>query len=377
VAGTALVSVLALTAPGAAARTGARPGDCGAHTAVQRALRQLTGADGVVGAAIEVDTPGCGKWADTSGQADVRTGKPMSSTDRVRIGSNTKTYTATVLLQLVAEHRVDLAGTVDHYLPGLIGTNGYDGRKITVRRLLQHTSGLPDHVEGLDWDHPENWQSHAFTPRELVALALTQPRPQQAWSYSTTNYIVLGMIIQKVTGHSPTTEITRRIIRPLGLDNTYWPGTDPTIHGPHPRGYQRIEKDGRTVLADVTDFNMTYGGVGGALVSTLSDENRFFTALLSGRLLPPAQLAQMKSTVAADPDRTWPGARYGLGLISTPLDCGGLYWGHGGTTPGFETNGGVAPDGRRVQLVLNQTVDTQQGFDDKLATIQTALCENR
>jgi D-alanyl-D-alanine carboxypeptidase len=85
----------------------------------------------------------------------------------------------------------------------------------------------------------------------------------------------------------------------------------------------------------------------------------------------------MRTTVAADPDRVWPGARYGLGLISTPLDCGGHFWGHGGTTPGFETDGGATPDGRRVQLVLNQTVDTRQTFDDKLALVRTALCENR
>jgi D-alanyl-D-alanine carboxypeptidase len=371
------VTVLAGTAPGAVARSGASHA-CAGYPSVARALHRLTGSDGLAGAAVVIDTPGCGRWAGTSGVADMRTGRPMTAGGRVRIGSTTKTFTATVVLQLAAEHRVRLDATVDHYLPGLIARNGYDGREITVRQLLQHTSGLPDHVDALDWEHPRAWQDHDFTAGELVRLALDQPHPRRSWSYSTTNYVVLGLVIQKVTGHSPSSEVDRRIIRPLGLKDTYWPGADPVIAGPHPHGYQHLPgPDGSTVLTDVTDFNMTYGGAGGALVSTLADQNRFFAALIGGRLLPPAQLAEMKSTVPADPDKVWPSARYGLGLISTPLSCGGTYWGHGGTTPGFETTGGVAPDGRRVQLVINQNIDTQQAFDDELRTVQTALCEHR
>lgn len=376
----AVGSVPAGSAPGAAAAaaaaTGAPAKRCG-YPEVRQALDRLTGADGIAGAAVRVDAPGCPPWTGASGRADLRTGRPMRGDERIRIGSTTKTFIATVLLQLVAERRVRLDDTVDRYLPGLIDSNGYDGRRITVRQLLQHISGLPDHTDALDWDHPQTWQGHDFTARELVALALKQPHPRRTWSYSTTNYIVLGLIIQKVTGHAPAEEVVRRIIRPLGLKDTYWPGDSRTLKGPHPHGYEYLPQDGRTVLTDVTDFNTTAAGAGGALVSTLSDESRFFSALLGGRLLPAAQLAQMRTTVAADPDRVWPGARYGLGLISTPLGCGGRYWGHGGTTPGFETNGGVAPDGRRVHLVLNQTVDTQQTFDDKLATVRTALCENR
>lgn len=374
--GVVLCSALALSAPGAAAGTSVAAHDCG-YPAVRQSLARLAGEDGIAGAAVRVEAPGCPAWVGVSGRADLRTGRPMRGDERFRIGSTTKTFTATVLLQLVAEHRVDLDASVDHYLPGLIDGNGYDGREITVRQLLQHTSGLPDHTDALDWDHPQTWQSHDFTDRELVAIALRQPHPQQTWSYSTTNYIVLGMIVQRVTGRSLASEVERRIITPLRLKDTYWPAASRTIEGPHPRGYEHLPEEGGPVLADVTDFNMTAAGAGGALVSTLFDENRFFSALLGGRLLPAAQLAQMRTTVAVDPDRIWPGARYGLGLISTPLDCGGRYWGHGGTTPGFETNGGVGPDGRRVQLVLNQTIDTQRVFDDKLATLQTALCENR
>ncbi|MDN3357877.1 serine hydrolase domain-containing protein [Actinomadura sp. DC4] len=364
----AAVALGAVTPAGA----GAAPDRCG-HAGLQRALDGLTGTYGMAGAAAEVDDPACGRWTGTSGLADVGTGRPMRAGERVRIGSTTKTFTATVVLQLAAEHRLALDASVAHYLPGLVRSNGYDGRKITVRELLQHTSGLPDHVAALDWDHVDRWRFRHFSAREEVAMALALPRPDRRWTYSTTNFVIAGMIIKKVTGHDPTTEITRRIIVPLGLHDTYWPGDSPHIEGPHPRGYEAGD-DGRN---DVTDFDMSFGGAGGALVSSLTDENRFFAALLGGRLLPPDRLAQMTTTVPADPDRLWEGARYGLGLISTPLTCGGRYWGHGGTVPGFDTAGGIAPGGRRVQLVLNQNIDSEQAFLALHDAVRTALCEGR
>jgi D-alanyl-D-alanine carboxypeptidase len=375
VAGAGLAFALAGAVPAGAGAgdVPARPHGCGGHAGLQRELDALTGQYGMAGAAAQVDDPSCGRWTGTSGLADVRTGRPMRGDERIRIGSTTKSFAATVVLQLAAERRVSLDASVEHYLPGLIRSNGYDGRKITVRELLQHTSGLPDHVAALDWDHVQQWRFQHFEPREEVATALALPHPQESWSYSTTNFVIAGMIIQKVTGHGPGAEITRRIISPLGLRDTYWPGDARRIRGPHPRGYQA----GDTGRVDVSDFNMSYGGAGGALVSSLADENRFFAALLGGRLLPKALLAQMTTTVPADPDRTWKDAAYGLGLISTPLRCGGLYWGHGGSVPGYDTAGGIAPGGRRVQLVLNQSVDSEQAYLTMHDAVQTALCEDR
>jgi D-alanyl-D-alanine carboxypeptidase len=361
--------VLLLGLPAEAGGTPAR--SCDGHPALQRELDELTGTYGMAGAAAEVDDPRCGRWTGASGVADVRTGRPMRAGERIRIGSTTKSFTATVVLQLAAEHKISLDAAVDHYLPGLIRSNGYDGRRITVRDLLRHTSGLPDHVDALDWDHLKEWRFRHFTPREEVALALAQPHPNARWSYSTTNFVIAGMIVQKVTGHDPSSEITRRLVRPLGLRDTYWPGDAPWISGPHPHGYS-VDAGIRT---DVTDLDMSYGGAGGALVSSLADENRFFAALLGGRLLPRAELTEMTATVPADPDRMWPGARYGLGLVSTPLKCGGLYWGHGGTVPGYDTAGGIAPGGRRVQLVLNQNIDSEQSYLAMHEAVQTALCD--
>jgi D-alanyl-D-alanine carboxypeptidase len=267
----ALVAVLgAAQTPVAEARSVVT--GCGDHRALRGTLDALTGTHGLPGAVIEVDDPRCGRWTGTSGIADLRTREPMRVDGRVRIGSVTKTFTATVLLQLAAEGRVSLDAPVERYLPGLIRGRGYDGRRITVRALLQHTGRLPDYVATLDFEHLDQWRYRHAEPRELVARALTLPRLAPGFHYSTTGYIVAGLVIEKVTGRPVGTEITRRIIRPLRLRDTYWPGDEPRIRGPHPRGYMLIG-DRR---ADVSDLDMSWGWAGGELVSTVTDLNRFF-----------------------------------------------------------------------------------------------------
>ncbi|WP_433127747.1 serine hydrolase domain-containing protein [Micromonospora sp. CA-240977] len=372
-AGVVLLAVGGASAPAAAHRPGRW---CSSRPATTAALHDLTTTHRLAGAAIEVQGPDCGRWSAASGRADLRTGRPMRVDERIRIGSSTKTFTATVVLQLVAEGRVGLDAPIETYLPGLVRGNGHDGRRISVRDLLRHTSGLPDHVDALDWDHVDRWRYQSFSPGELVAMALAQPAPGAGWHYSTTNYVLAGLIVERVTGRDIGVEITRRIIGPLGLSDTYWPGDSVRIRGAHPRGYALAGAERRR---DMTEFNMSYGGAGGALVSTLADQNRFFAALFGGRLLDPVRLAALTQTVPADPDRLWPAARYGLGIISTPLaDCGGsLYWGHGGTTPGFRTLGGVTADGRRAQLVVNDEPASYESWQALSATLHAALCEAR
>ncbi|WSQ14255.1 beta-lactamase family protein [Streptomyces sp. NBC_01231] len=375
-----VVAIVLATAPVATAQTpvSRSPADCGTHDEVRRALRVLTDRDGITGAAALVTDPTedapCGRWAEADGTADLRTGRRMNAADRLRVGSVTKTFTATLVLQLVAEHRLSLEDPVDRFLPGLIHGHGYDGRRITVRQLLQHTSQLPDYVDAPEWEHPEEVRYRHFEPRDLVARALELPRPHGAWHYATTNYLVLGMIVREVTGRTPEAEITRRIITPLGLRDTYWPGDDTRVQGPHSHSYFTAA-DGRRV--DGTAWNMTFGGVGGALVSTPADLTRFATALFDGRLLPTAQLALMQRTVAADPDRLWPGARYGLGLISSPLSCGGTWLGHGGTVPGgHRALIAVGPDGRSVAVALNEVPASLQAELDFLDLVDKSLCGN-
>ncbi|MBO2462525.1 serine hydrolase domain-containing protein [Actinomadura violacea] len=370
-AGAAITGAAAFPPP---AHAFAPPG-CGDHSATRGALHRITDVDGLTGAAVRIDDPRCGTWTAASGVADRRTGLPMQANPRVRVGSITKSFTAVTVLQLAAQGRVSLDAPVARYLPGLIDANGYDGRTITVRSLLRHTSGLPDHMDS--FKSTDEFRFEHFEPEQLVRRALRLPDPGKGWHYSTTNYVVAGLIVEKVTGHRLEDEVERRIIRPLGLRDTYWPGDETGIRGAHPRGYERVERDGTVRWADRTDMNISVGWAGGALISTPRDVNAFFGALLGGRLLPAGTLAEMEQAVSTGPDGLWPGAAYGLGLIGTPLRCGGTWWGHAGDIDGFTTLAGVAPGGRRVTIAFNENPTTQAAFDDELNLVETGLCDPR
>jgi D-alanyl-D-alanine carboxypeptidase len=345
-----------------------------ARGALTASLDTLVTRHGIAGAAAEVADPECGRWKAARGVADRDTGRPMNADDRLRIGSVTKTFTVTVVVQLAAEGRIELDAPVERYLPGLIRGNGYDGRKITVRQLLQHTSGLPDYVEAIA-DRPVNeWRYRHFEPRELIATALTMERPAKKWHYATTNTLVAGLIVEKVSGRGIEAEVSRRILGPLGLRDTYWPGDATRVRGAHSRSYFP-DPGGSGRQVDGTEWNVTFGGAGGALVSTPADVNRFYQGLFGGKLVPARWLAEMQRTVPADPDRLWPGARYGLGLVSSPLKCGGTWWGHGGTVPGgHRALGASGPGGRSIAIALNQVPDTDKAEADFRAVVDGAFC---
>ncbi|MFG3252388.1 serine hydrolase domain-containing protein [Streptomyces sp. NPDC048172] len=374
------VSAAAPANPAHAAGTPAAATDTATDTTsyddTRRILRRLTTTDGAPGALAEVDVRHRGRTAMTSGVADVTTRAPMAPASRFRVGSMTKTFTATVVLQLVGEHRIALDVPVERYLPGVIRGNGNDGRDITVRQLLQQTSGLPDFLEHLT---PQRVIENPFThyePEDLVGLALDHPRqfePGTEWKYSNTNYIVAGMLIEKVTGNPYGTEIERRVIQPLGLHDTSVPGDDPRIPGTHPRGY--VKPPGSSGLLDRTAYNPTVGGSAGGMISSGRDINRFYGALLDGRLLRPAELRAMKTT---RPTGNPNGRAYGLGLESLPLPCGGLFWGHTGDSLGFQTAAGATRDGRRVTAMANLDPGGTEAQDDDMdALVTTALCEAR
>ncbi|GIH52029.1 serine hydrolase [Microbispora rosea subsp. rosea] len=301
----------------------------------------------------------------TSGFGDVGTRRPVKPDDHLRIGSSTKTFVATVVLQLVGEGKLSLDDTVERRLPGVVHGNGNDGSKITVRELLQHTSGIHEGDEG--HETPADYYRHRFdiVPPDTLVKEAMKHRPDFApgtsWRYCNAGYILLGMIIKRVTGHPWSEEVDRRILRPLGLRDTSVPGLSPDIPDPHSEGYDRYP-DG--TLIDVTRTRAPYtADAAGAVISTTADLDRFYRALLSGRLLRPAELDQMKRTVAtnAEVQHAFPGARYGLGLFSIPLSCGGNYWGHGGDIVGFMTRDGFAEDGRRgvVVSVSTEFVDAE------------------
>ncbi|MEE1830369.1 serine hydrolase domain-containing protein [Streptomyces sp. SP17KL33] len=309
---------------------------------------------GVTGVSVRVDRPR-GTRTVRSGVGDLRTGAPVPHAEYIRIGSTTKTYVATVLLQLVGEGRLSLEDRVERWLPGVVQGSGNDGKHITVRQLLQHTSGLPDYIADVV---PElsaagylKHRSTTYTSAQRVAFAMTHPpvfAPGARWEYSNTNYILAGMVIEAVSGKGWDQEVRERILRPLRLTRTFAPGNDPRLPRPHARNYQQFEAGDDAPMTDTTLAYLPFDGdADGSMISTTADTNRFFSALLGGRLLAPAQLAEMLRTVAVpDTPGEVPGSRYGLGIGWTPLTCGGGYWGHSGSGFGFLAWPGTTPDGR-------------------------------
>ncbi|MGW5343993.1 serine hydrolase [Streptomyces sp. HUAS TT3] len=296
---------------------------------------------------------GQSRFDGAAGFADVDTKRPVRPDFRHRVGSVTKTFTAVAVLQQSARGRVELDRPVGDYVPELLP--GERGRKVTVRMLLNHTSGINDYIAdafpSLLKGTTESLDDHRFRtvrPAELIGYGVARPQlsePGAEWHYSNTNYVLLGEILRKVTGQDPERVITRDVIRPAGLRNTYFPGTDPKIHGPHARMYESfyglIDPP-----RDYSDYNMTWAGTAGALVSTTQDLSTFYRALLKGDLLPRAQLDQMRTTVDVKTPSGEVAMRYGLGIYSMDTPCGPA-WGHDGAVFGAGTWVLSSPEGRR------------------------------
>ncbi|OMG31085.1 serine hydrolase [Actinomyces naeslundii] len=284
------------------------------------------------------------------GKGSLETGQAPPMDGEVRIGSNTKTFVAVVVMQLVQEGKVGLDEPIETYLPGLIKGEGIDGSRITVRQLLQHTSGLPDFDETLfGTTDVFQYRHHYVTPRDVLDSALSKPaqfEPGAQWKYTNTNYIVLGMLIERVSQRPVGEQIDERIVKKLGLSHTYFPAPgEEKIRGTHPQGYH-LSAGGK--LEDITEMDPFWAWAAGAMISTPSELNTFFQAVFDGRLLTQSSIDEMKKGV--DTDKA--GVVYGLGLIGRSLSCGGTAWGHGGDIAGYHTRGGVGPDGTAVTVAV-------------------------
>ncbi|GLV85211.1 serine hydrolase [Streptomyces lavendulae subsp. lavendulae] len=344
---------------------------------LRKALERVVAEERLPGAlASTLDREGRTR-THTAGIGDLRTGAKVPADGQVRVGSNTKTFTATVVLQLVGEGRVELDAPVDRYLPDLLRGDGIDGRVITVRQLLQHTSGLPNYTDQLVEAVLGKGRHTYYQPRDLIDLALARKArfaPGTDWEYSNTNCVVAGRLVEKVTGRPFAEQVRRRVIDRIGLRHTYFPAVgEERLREAHPRGYQVPEPG--APLEDITEVDPSWGWSAGQLVSTPGDLNRFFSALLGGRLLEPAQLARMRTAVEVDGPGWLPGTRYGLGLTSAPLSCGGLQWGHGGNIPGYHSFPGATDDGRAATVVVTvNRPPAPDSFDRADALIDAALC---
>ncbi|MFG2139416.1 serine hydrolase domain-containing protein [Streptomyces sp. NPDC048650] len=319
-----------------------------------------------------------GSRFSTAGVADLRTGRRMDRSDHFRAGSLTKPLVATVILQLVAEHKLTLHDTAAAHLPAGVPAKGTAGggdlRKVTVRQLLDHTSGLfnytddPRLAEQLTGGGFGTHRYDTHPAGQLLRIALDHrpvAAPGTRYAYANTNYLVLGLIIQGVTGHSYATEIRRRLLVPAGLDHTSFPGTDPVLPKPHGRAYAQI--GGRRV--DATSLDPSLAGAAGEMVSTLGDLNRFFSALLSGEFLAPRQMAQLRDEKATD-------GAYGLGLYATELPCGVTVWGHSGDINGSYVETAGTADGRHL-LSYRVNTDALAEPADGAALLAAEFCPGR
>jgi D-alanyl-D-alanine carboxypeptidase len=314
------------------------------------------------GALLQVrGSAGC--WQGTSGVANVDTGEKVPIDGRFRIGSMTKSFTATAVLQLVAKGRLDLDRTVASYAPDLLPA---EYAPITIDQLLSYTSGLPS--ADIDHKDPAWFLPHRFdtwTPRQLFDLAFHTPDgavkpllfdPGTRQNYGNIDYLVLGAVIEKVTGRPYGEAIENGVIRPLHLTATTVPGTDTEIHGPHAHGYEL--QNGSYV--DITEANPTYQWAAAEIISNAPDLDRFLTALMSGRLLPPAQtelLFTIPDVHLYDPDPQ-PGeepadAYLGHGLAE--FKAGDIvFWGKTGDRPGYNNGMAATRDlSRRVVFSVN------------------------
>lgn len=321
----------------------------GGHGATQDAMDtevRQAGAPGILAQAED----GGGRWHGTAGVADRGTHRPRLAQDRFRIGSLTKPFIATVLLQLDAEGKLRLEDTVERWLPGTLHGNGHDGSRVTVRQLLGHTSGVYDFTADPRTHRTyfgPRFPAHRYdthTPAALVRKATAHPpssAPGTEWRYSNTNYVLAGMVIEAATGRPYAQEVERRLIRPLELSDTSLPGPSARIPGTHGRAYSTLFRSGpHARVHDVTTLSPSLAGASGEMISSTGDLVRFMRALLSGDVLPSRQLAQMKDTVPADG-----GDRYGLGLTEQKLSCGTTVWGHEGTIQGSRSAAVTTPDG--------------------------------
>ncbi|MGV9233949.1 serine hydrolase domain-containing protein [Streptomyces nigra] len=362
---------LALTALPLAGTASARPatGTCSAAAieaadphgpdveALCAALKGLPDRDAT---AALIRVGGRGDWHGVAGVRDVRSGAPALEDARFRAGSTTKIVTAALVLQLAAEGRISLDGTVQRYLPGLLTE---DFAPVTVRQLLNFTSGLqPGASLGDDVDTAYERRFETLTPEEVVAASVAKgPDPEHApgefQRYGNIHYTVLGLLIEKVTGDSYAHQAAVRIFRPLGMRHTSFPaGPDPRIHGPHNRGYDWI--DGR--LVDVTEWNMSDRFAAGDLITTTADLERLLVALFRGRVVPEPQLKEMFTVPDVD------GATMGAGLERFELN-GKVIWGKTGSRPGYHT---VVAATRDLSRTVVYSVNSTDAKGDGLAIAQ-------
>lgn len=306
------------------------------------------------------------------GYRKYQTQQPADWSAQFRVGANTEAFTATVILQLEAEGVLSLDDTVHQWLPGVVAANGNDGTTITIRQLLDHTSGLPEYSSdaaftttyALNFEPNQPWPAQT-----LVNIALTHAplhAPGQQFAHANTNYVLAGMIIEAATGKTAAVEINSRILIPLALDDTSFPTADPQLYGNYLEGHSITWG----IYRFVTASQVQAFGAAGAIVSTLDDLATFTRALIGGQLLPAAQQAALKTTVPVPNSNG--SASYGLGILRVETNAGPV-WQHTGGVLGYYSLWLTSDDGSKQVVVAANEHHMSVGTSSQTKVGQAAL----
>ncbi|NEE19733.1 beta-lactamase family protein [Streptomyces sp. SID7499] len=301
-----------------------------------------------------------GTWHGSSGVHDLRTGRPADPAARFRAGSVTKVFTAAVALQLAEEGRLDLDRSARSYLPDLIPAP-YKG--VTVRQLLDHTHGIPaPDFPGTTVEEAYANRFRVYDPRDMVRSATSKTpefAPGERQHYLNVGYTVAGLLIERVTHDSYERQVARRVLGPLGLRDTSFPGTNPRISGPHNRGYQTMRlDDGTTGLRDVTVWGATDAWAAGNIISTTADLETFTRALFQGRIVRGPLLEEMFTLPEVTDFRTGKPAAYSVGLSMKVLG-GREVWGKTGGRWGYNAAIASTRDGSRTLVYSVNSTDAK------------------
>ncbi|MER6298722.1 serine hydrolase domain-containing protein [Kitasatospora sp. NPDC001539] len=344
---------------------------------LRRAIEEIA-ESGFLGVQLRVNDEH-GTWVGGAGVRESGRSAEAHTDGHFRAGSTTKSFVATTALMLVAEGRIGLDTPVEEHLPGF----GLDGR-ITVRMLLQHTSGIFNHTgelredgtvePGVPWQG-EEWVRNRFCtyrPEDLVRLSLSRPgrfAPGTGWSYSNTNYVLARLVIEQVTGRTFAEELQRLVLGPLGLTGTVAPGASPDVPEPHNRSYYRYRDAGRERTVDVTRHNPSWVSAGGDMITTTQDLHVYFSALMGGRLLPAALLAEMRT-----PEAT---VGYGLGVFVQDTGPGGptLFHHNGATIGSAALMYSTADGGTTMTAGLNYVDDAELSIAPAFQNAQQRLVQ--
>ncbi len=337
-------------------------------------LAQRIVAAGAPGAVVYV-RDSTGVRAAAAGRADLKKKQALTPAMSFRVGSITKSFVATVALQLVGEGKLALTDTLERWLPGVVP----NGSQITVPELLNHTSGVANYTDEVTFSRAlVATPARVWTPQDILSLIDGRPllfAPGSVWYYSNTNFILLGLIVERITGHPLGNELRDRIFAPLRLGHSAFPTTNAVMPAPFAHGYL-LPNNGfvpvRT-FRDITAWNPSWAWAAGAVVSTADDLARFYGALLAGDLLRPELLAVMEDTVPMGADRDGPG--YGLGMMHLAVTCSDV-WGHTGEVPGYTSFIFAKRDGSRVVVILVNTSVGNRAGAAITNELDTAFCRN-